>query len=566
MLQVTIGQTEFAVDCTHGSGSYSKGKFEPKFTRFYFFTPPEKLILTHWVEDEQYRLLENKVNKEDLEKLVVLKEVNFCDGIMPETLSQSITIPSTSSTVQIEINTSTDVTLTASLQKIDENGKLCSDFEHDNNNSLTFIQWKERKAIVHAIVPKKGKYLLKVYKAVLDTDVSTRYTRYSGCLSYFLTADHELQDSEYIGYPDVQEMSCANAGFSLQTQEESSCVAHKCIVMDKLEMMLRSKHPLALNHYICEGKITNSNGVSRYFSYSQLSIDENDPERCSLNVVFPKQGWWTVFIINSADRYRLVQYQVFTKRLCDREFYPSIKEPAKTLGIALVNNHDFVCYAKAPFVAINFTALPGLDYLVEFKKVKDDSKAKHSHYTHVTPPSKQTCAGCVYAIVPPGEWCLDLYVKETQYKSFKQIISAELLYGTEQMKAKVFPKITSAFSRMELLSPTNLEEWILPETVSAAEYPKTISIPFIQALSNRRIQLSCSVKLESDEESDTVCSIEMDSAVKLKIQEQNEHSIYRVLEIVVSKKGTWKLILQGRYLDSDEGTYLHLMEYVTVGL
>ena len=519
--------------------------------------------MTHWVEDERFQLLENPASLKDLQQIVTLNLETLSKGIQPETLAQFITLTSDSSATKIYLTCDSindRLTITASLKPIqDDEVKLISSV-HNNDNPLTFVEWREPKAIVHAAVPTRGRYSLAIYAGVQGTDHD--HVKSTRCLSYVLTAECDTKDSEFIGFPEVYETSAAECNFSILIKEASN--SHVCKATDKLVMKLKVERNTKLSHYICQGKVTDPT-IHRHKCYTHISTDKDDPELHHFTVLFPKQGWWTIFMLNkkTEHNYVLMRYQIFATSECKSTIYPHITDTAKELGISLEDENMEICYSDSslfPFT-VRFTALYGLQYKAKLMEMNEHGNAElqvstsvPQCRTYVSVPLEGKCTAYIYAIVPPGTWSLDLFANETQFMTLKHVISAEPLHGSEFMKFKVFPLITSDFSDFSLSPPPNVEEWVLPEIVS--DYPKNINIPFIQT--SNEVQLFCSVEHDRQE-------MQQQDIAKLETYAESEYVIRRILAIVVCEKGEWTFTLKGRHLQEYKSVST-LLEYTVKGL
>ena len=817
-MKVAIESTYFQVDCTHGSGYYSDGVFEPNFNRLYFFPAPERLILTHWVEDEQFQLLESPVSLNELQPICVLNQEMYSRGIMPETLSQFIDLPSTSPVAKFDLHVkscdlTSNLSISASLKELHDNGENSTvSVVHNSGNSLTSVLWMERKATVYVAVPKKGRFSLDIYASeknsnqhgkhclsyALSTDSEVENPEYIGypkvyeasaekcdfsisnignsyeyackisekieltlrasqstklkhyicqgkvsashnisselrcythlstdevnssihhitavfpvpgwwtifiinetndidyflmqyqvyamhacknvvypyttkigeelgihpegmlvhysgniasfdltctaesdlvisstlkqlqpdsdifshtqrendnpltfvqqsgkkttlhvalpiagtfsleayaanlatdkvqkhCISYVLMTENELEEREFVGYPKVFETDALKCDFSVLYKE--SLITHICKVNERLEISLKAKQNARLDHYICKGKLTYSRDSMKWRSYTHLSIDERNYSGRFIRhliVVFPSQGWWTIFIDDKDSYYSLMRYQVYATSECeDVVLYPYLTEEAERLGISLPQDKNASVHhddASRPF-AIKFTALRGLCYHAKLMQINENGNTLQCNeesgslpcYTYVSEPQQGTCIGFVYTLVPPGMWDLNVYANEPQLDDLVLIISVKPLQGSDAMKNKVFPHVTSKFSCLYLSPPLDIEEWILPETVTDAEYPKNIKIPFVQKSTD--VQLFCSVYHDNQE-------LPFQNVAKLQQSQQHPQDndfIHRILNINLSAKGEWTFKLKGRHLE-EYNAISTLIEYTVRGL
>ena len=201
-------------------------------------------------------------------------------------------------------------------------------------------------------------FILQLYTCSDDYNVSTK------CLSYVLTTEYETEDAEYFGFPKMHcTQLAAKSDFSIMLIKKISDV-HLCKATNKLaiEMKLICKQGIKLSHYICKGKVTTPKNSQRLKCYTHLFTEKDNPDLCHLTVLFPAQGWWTMFILDK-EYYPLMQYQVCATDECKNTIYPYISDTAKELGISLEEENVPTCSNNSilPF-AVRFTALRGLHY------------------------------------------------------------------------------------------------------------------------------------------------------------------------------------------------------------
>jgi hypothetical protein len=70
------------LDCTWGAGALNeRGEYVPAFDPFYFFTPPEQFIYSHFPNDSRWQLLAEPLTREAFEALALLKPAFFTCGL-----------------------------------------------------------------------------------------------------------------------------------------------------------------------------------------------------------------------------------------------------------------------------------------------------------------------------------------------------------------------------------------------------------------------------------------------------------------------------------------------------
>ena len=71
---VKINKNWYLIDCTWGSGSIGLDKkFNKSYVDFYFLTPPEHLIYSHFPDNSRWQLMENKISKANFSGLPYIK-------------------------------------------------------------------------------------------------------------------------------------------------------------------------------------------------------------------------------------------------------------------------------------------------------------------------------------------------------------------------------------------------------------------------------------------------------------------------------------------------------------
>jgi hypothetical protein len=69
------------IDATWGAGYIEKDQFFRSYKDYYFFTPPDELIQTHYPRQRTWQLLDKKVSRQEFENFVLLKPAYFKYGI-----------------------------------------------------------------------------------------------------------------------------------------------------------------------------------------------------------------------------------------------------------------------------------------------------------------------------------------------------------------------------------------------------------------------------------------------------------------------------------------------------
>ncbi|MGE5549379.1 MAG: hypothetical protein ACM3ZC_02470 [Bacteroidota bacterium] len=138
------------LDATWSAGHVSADyRFERDFDDFYFFTPPEQFIHTHFPKDPAWQLLKNGITLADFEALVYLRPAFFRNGLTAMSHTQSV----------IQADGETAITFRAP-----PGVSLSTKLERDGRNyrSHTFCQRDKENVYVYLRPPDPGRYELDV--------------------------------------------------------------------------------------------------------------------------------------------------------------------------------------------------------------------------------------------------------------------------------------------------------------------------------------------------------------------------------------------------------------------
>ncbi len=142
------------VDPTWGGGVLDEaGKYVRRFDEYFFFTPPEKLIATHFPEDAAWQLLDPAVTRAQFDGQPFIRPAFFRFGL--ETASHG--------TCRIEAVDTVLVTLAAPAGTVVLARLLTSVTESSLDPGTTFSQRHGGTLRVHAAIPKSGDYILRIF-------------------------------------------------------------------------------------------------------------------------------------------------------------------------------------------------------------------------------------------------------------------------------------------------------------------------------------------------------------------------------------------------------------------
>jgi transglutaminase-like putative cysteine protease len=140
------------LDATWGAGFVTKsGEFEKELEDFYFFTPPEQFIYSHFPKERQWQLLDPTISKTEFKKLVYLRPAFFKYGLALDSHQQS----------QIKIKDRLTLSLLAP-----DNVIFLTGLTHKQKkleDTLTFHQRDGERLIIKAVFPYQGIFRLNVF-------------------------------------------------------------------------------------------------------------------------------------------------------------------------------------------------------------------------------------------------------------------------------------------------------------------------------------------------------------------------------------------------------------------
>lgn len=148
---VEIDGNWYLLDVTWGAGHVKDGIFYPEFEPFYFATPPEKLIYTHFPQDAKWQLLDNPISREKFDSLPRVYPAFFKNNI------QLVSHPHD----KIEATNSLGVVLKTPLN-VEVVANLKSEEKPVEGNYI-LVQKDAANTIINVTFPEKGKYKLDIF-------------------------------------------------------------------------------------------------------------------------------------------------------------------------------------------------------------------------------------------------------------------------------------------------------------------------------------------------------------------------------------------------------------------
>jgi len=171
------------LDATWGAGYISERKFKASFNDFYFLTPPNQLIQTHYPERARWQLLAKPHTRSDYSEMPLTKPAFFkYDMRMISHTDREIT---TGDSLRIQMSGSPDVVLLSRLYV----------GESELDDMLSFAQRSDEGFVVDAYFPQPATYTLRLF-ARRKTDPG----KYNWLMDY--TVKSEKGYSGTVGFPE----------------------------------------------------------------------------------------------------------------------------------------------------------------------------------------------------------------------------------------------------------------------------------------------------------------------------------------------------------------------------
>lgn len=140
------------IDCTWGAGTVGPDlRFERRFRPFFFMTPPERLIYTHFPSEARWQLIDPPVSQERFERMAHMRAGAFDLGLVPIDPSEGWIEARgrRSLTVAIEPGVHLMASINRGGQELDE--------------SLVWIQERVGVAEIDCLFPEAGRYRLDIF-------------------------------------------------------------------------------------------------------------------------------------------------------------------------------------------------------------------------------------------------------------------------------------------------------------------------------------------------------------------------------------------------------------------
>lgn len=529
------------MDCTFGAGNVNNSKFQREFSRLYFFPPPERFILTHWVRDEHLQLLENPVPLGEIKKMIAPRLEALSKGVLPNVFSPFLELGPNSFTVKVHVKCSADIVITASLYNTEDDSQM----KAPNGNSLIHIQREGNREMVNAFIPKKGQFILNISYAEKKCFIETGITE--KCLCYVITSENDFSDSDYVGFPEINRRTAVENSFEIcgWVCDKSDKPQNECICQAKSVVNMELKAEATnLKCYICEGKDYCQDG--RLDSFTRLVSTEGSNIQ-SLKIIFPSKGWYTVFI-DDCDNSEIMKYRVFATVGMAHTIYPRITKEGDSLGVSRVDSEEPVTYSESEPLSIKFHATSELTFSADLR-ASERSNSNFDTTNHTFISQQDSGIYTVYATLPRGTWKLCVFAGHFKAASAPCVMILEPLYGPLVDPSFIYPS----------LFPKKMQEYDI--VLSESTYNKNCRSEIFQCAFNAPLDVFFSFKLVQSSEPST--RFEEHHVVMNK--PKGISSTENMISVLVPNTGEWKLTVYATRNVTDklvDGVFRLLIEAV----
>ncbi len=149
----------YLLDCTWAAGYVdASSKFVRKAFDHYFMTPPDQFIYDHLPEVSKWQLLDTPINRKQFENMVYLRPGFFHNKL--RVVSNDKRDIMSDGSVKLTFGGPSDAQLNAEVSRGRDRDSSCQTFVQKDGNNLN----------VSTIIPKTGRYTLRLYAKRGDSD------------------------------------------------------------------------------------------------------------------------------------------------------------------------------------------------------------------------------------------------------------------------------------------------------------------------------------------------------------------------------------------------------------
>ena len=171
------------MDATWGAGYLNERmRFTRLFQEHYFLTEPEAFVFDHLPRDQRWQLLDRPVSAEDYADLAYLRPMFFQAGLQIK--SHARVHIATKNRLLVTLGVANPVHMAAQVVDAASDTPL--------SDEMAFLQVSEREAQVHAVFPKPGDYVLRLFAKPLGAEGTLQWV-----LDYRIKASRGLPDASF---------------------------------------------------------------------------------------------------------------------------------------------------------------------------------------------------------------------------------------------------------------------------------------------------------------------------------------------------------------------------------
>ncbi|MBI90205.1 MAG: hypothetical protein CMG60_08975 [Candidatus Marinimicrobia bacterium] len=211
---IEIDKNWYLVDCTWGSGNIGLDKkFNRKYVDFYFLTPPEHLIYSHFPDNSRWQLIKNQMSKIDFSNLPYVKPRFF--------ISRFDFIGAPMMEYEIENDFKIEY-------RIDPKIKIMSQLINKNGieqEGCTYIKRKDSKVSILVRPPSSGDYTLNLF-----SEDNIKKGKYSSCVQHLIKANENYSNGD--GFVKLWHNYIDSYGINFESPHNFKYTVNKDLILD----------------------------------------------------------------------------------------------------------------------------------------------------------------------------------------------------------------------------------------------------------------------------------------------------------------------------------------------
>ena len=403
------------------------------------------MIFTHWPQDQRWQLLERTVDLSEVELLVAPHAGVFALGITTVTCCEEVELKGDlpGPVVHVELEVPSSLHLSACLA-----GSVwatCTSLDATRQcgeDRTTYIHRegeKGEKVHIYVLCPAEGKFCLQIFARPLLSDPQMF------CFSYYVV--NHVPGNEYCNCPVIYHMAAAAFKFQLLSWNTPQMPFIAKNESGKMDITFNAAQNVKFHHYIVPKGHANDPSQALYY-YTHLARHKTDTQCCLMQVLFPTQGWWNVFIWccldstpnGSTSGYTLVaNIQMYACIGIKGQTFPRITSPSVTFDDASPMTVRDGEVLEVPFGYSDGDTL-------EAYITRDSTKAAHPMADYATVEDLKSGRYLLRAVLPqPGKWEICVIANKASDTSPTEVMVFQLFADIERgLKNTVFPYLFTA--------------------------------------------------------------------------------------------------------------------------